>query len=178
MHRSSAHCAALALLCTGAALLHAGCRGGPVEPGPDPYEPYVPKDPVQPQDTSDPAHPAHPREPEVRTPRGIGYDDVRVGKGPPAARGDSLLIDYTLWLEDGRRVDSTLDRGLPLWLTLGEAFVRGLDDGMEGMRAGGRRRIVVPPELGYGAEGVPGLIPANATLVFEVHLIQREPPKP
>lgn len=102
---------------------------------------------------------------------GVSYEDLFVGRGPAATRGDELELDYTLWLADDTRVDSTLDRGVPVRMTIGEAPVRGLDDGLVGMQAGGRRKITVPPELGYGSDGVEELIPPDATLVFEVHVV-------
>lgn len=108
---------------------------------------------------------------EVRLSSGVTYEELFLGRGVAASRGDALEIDYTLWLADGTRVDSTLDRGVPLRMTIGEAPVRGLDEGLVGMQAGGRRKITVPPELGYGKEGVEDLIPPDATLVFEVHVI-------
>lgn len=102
---------------------------------------------------------------------GVTYEDLFVGHGPAATRGDELELDYTLWLADGTRVDSTLDRGVPMHMKIGEAPVRGLDDGLVGMQTEGRRKITVPPELGYGADGVEDLIPPDATLVFEVHVV-------
>jgi FKBP-type peptidyl-prolyl cis-trans isomerase len=97
---------------------------------------------------------------------------VFLGHGASAAPGDLVTIDYTVWLENGDRVDSTLDRGVPLTVALGEAPLRGLNEGVLGMKAGGRRRLTVPPSLAYGEEGVPGLVPPEATLLFEVHLIE------
>jgi FKBP-type peptidyl-prolyl cis-trans isomerase FkpA len=111
----------------------------------------------------------------IETAGGVTYEELRLGNGVAAGIGDQILLDYTLWLEDGRRVDSTLDRGVPVPVTVGEAFVRGLDDGLVGLRAEGRRRIRVPPGLGYGHEGVPGLVPPDALLVFEVHAIEIRP---
>ncbi len=115
--------------------------------------------------------------PSVRTSTGVLYEELLQGIGAPAALGDEVLLDYVVSLEDGTRVDSTLDRGLPVPVRLGEAFLRGLDDGLLGIRADGRRRIVVPPELGYGDAGVVGLVPPGATLVFEVHAIELRPRK-
>ena len=109
---------------------------------------------------------------EVKLSSGVVYEDLFVGSGVCATRGDVLEIDYTLWLEDGTRVDSTLDRGVPEPVRIGEAYVKGLDDGLVGMQVGGRRRILVPPDLGFGSAGleVP-FVPPNATLVFEVHVV-------
>lgn len=107
---------------------------------------------------------------------GVEYEDLFLGHGPAATRGDSLELDYTLWLADGTRVDSTLDRGVPVTMKIGEAPVRGLDDGLTGIQVEGRRRITVPPELGYGAEGVEDMIPPNSKLVFEVHVVAIQRP--
>jgi FKBP-type peptidyl-prolyl cis-trans isomerase len=108
----------------------------------------------------------------VWTASGLECEDVFLGHGASAAPGDLVTIDYTVWLENGDRVDSTLDRGVPLTVALGEAPLRGLNEGVLGMKAGGRRRLTVPPSLAYGEEGVPGLVPPEATLLFEVHLIE------
>lgn len=116
--------------------------------------------------------------PSVRTTAGVTYEDLMRGHGPAAGPGDEVLLDYVVSLEDGTRVDSTLDRGLPVPVVLGEAFVRGLDDGLDGICAEGRRRITVPAGLAYGDEGVPGLVPPGATLVFEVHVIEVRPKRP
>lgn len=114
--------------------------------------------------------------PAVRTSTGVLYEELMQGQGPAAATGDEILLDYVLSLDDGTRVDSTLDRGVPVRVVLGkESIVRGLDDGLAGICAAGRRRITVPPELGYGDSGVEGLVPPNATLVFEVHAVEVRP---
>jgi FKBP-type peptidyl-prolyl cis-trans isomerase len=112
---------------------------------------------------------------EIRTTRGVTYKDLFRGQSACAGIGDEVLLDYTLFLQDGTRVDSTLDRGVPVRVVIGDAFVRGLDDGLFGICPGGRRRITVPPDLGYGEQGVPGLVPPHATLVFEVHAIEVHP---
>jgi len=108
---------------------------------------------------------------EVLLSSGVRYEDLFHGHGPAATLGDVVELDYTLWLEDGTRVDSTLDRGVPVEMRIGSAPVRGLDEALIGMQAEARRRITVPPELGYGKEGVEDLIPPYATLVFEVHVV-------
>lgn len=108
---------------------------------------------------------------EVTTSSGVTYEDEFLGSGPAAMIGDEVEVDYTLWLENGTRVDSTLDRGQPVPMRIGEAPVKGLDHGLIGMQPQGRRRIQVPPELGYGAQGVEGMIPPNARLVFEIHVL-------
>ncbi len=107
-----------------------------------------------------------------RTTSGLKYEELFLGQGLSAATGDTVTFDYTVWLENGERVDSTLDRGVPLTVALGSAPVPGLNTGLIGMQSGGRRRLTVPPSMGYGSEGIPGMIPPDATLIFEVHLIE------
>ena len=109
---------------------------------------------------------------EVVAANGLRSEDLFVGTGPAAASADEVTFDYTVWLEDGTRVDSTLDRGVPLEVVLSSAPVRGLAEGIVGMKPNGRRRLVVPAALAYGSEGVDGMIPPGATLVFEVHLLE------
>jgi FKBP-type peptidyl-prolyl cis-trans isomerase FkpA len=110
------------------------------------------------------------------TPSGLQYEDTVVGEGDEAAAGDHVTVHYTGWLfesgEAGRKFDSSKDRGDPFAFELGAGMViRGWDEGVAGMRVGGRRRLVIPPELGYGARGAGGVIPPNATLLFEVELL-------
>lgn len=112
---------------------------------------------------------------ETVTPGGVRCTDLFLGEGPSAQLGDTLVFDYTLWLADGTRVDSTLDRGVPLEVVLGAASLEGWNQGLVGLRAGGRRRLAVPPELGYGARGVEDLIPPDARLDFEIHALEVRP---
>jgi hypothetical protein len=105
------------------------------------------------------------------TPSGLQYQDVDVGIGPLASHGRTAIVHYTGWLSSGRKFDSSLDRGRPFEFPVGQGrVIRGWDEGVATMRQGGRRRLIVPPELGYGAAGA-GAIPGGATLVFEVELI-------
>ena len=105
------------------------------------------------------------------TPSGLQYQDVEVGIGPLASPGRTAVVHYTGWLTSGRKFDSSLDRGRPFEFRVGEGrVIRGWDEGVATMRQGGRRRLVVPPELGYGSAGA-GAIPGGASLVFEVELV-------
>ena len=109
-------------------------------------------------------------------PSGIHVTDEAVGDGAEAARGQRVSVHYTGWLDDGgkpgRKFDSSRDRGDPFAFTLGAGeVISGWDLGVAGMRVGGRRRLVLPPEHGYGRRGAGGVIPPNATLIFDVELL-------
>jgi hypothetical protein len=105
------------------------------------------------------------------TPSGLQYQDVEVGIGPLASPGRTAVVHYTGWLTSGRKFDSSLDRGRPFEFRVGDGrVIRGWDEGVATMRQGGRRRLIVPPELGYGSAGA-GAIPGGASLVFEVDLV-------
>jgi peptidylprolyl isomerase len=106
--------------------------------------------------------------PSASTTSGLVYEELFVGKGPEARIGDDVTFDYTVWLQDGRQVDSTRDRGVPVTVRLGSAPLRAWDEGLAGIRAQGRRRLVVPPALAYGEKGLEGMVPPNATLIIEV----------
>ena len=102
--------------------------------------------------------------------------DLRVGSGAEAAAGKVVSVHYTGWLYEneraGAKFDSSKDRGDPFEFDLGAGMViRGWDEGVQGMKVGGTRRLVIPPQLGYGARGAGGVIPPNATLIFEVELL-------
>ena len=106
------------------------------------------------------------------TASGLRFKDEVQGSGMAAKSGDQVSVHYTGWLEDGTKFDSSRDRGQPFEFALGAgSVIRGWDEGVQGMHVGGRRRLVIPPELGYGNRAVGGVIPANATLVFEVELL-------
>ena len=115
-------------------------------------------------------------DPPVRDPVRIV---VNVGAGAEATAGRSVSVHYTGWLHDagkadghGRKFDSSVDRGSPFEFSLGEGqVIRGWDEGVAGMKVGGKRTLVIPPEMGYGARGAGGVIPPNATLVFDVELL-------
>lgn len=109
-------------------------------------------------------------------PKELQITDTQPGSGSEAQRGQTVTVHYTGWLyEDaaqGARFDSSRDRGQPFQFVLGAGMViRGWDEGVAGMRVGGRRTLVIPPELGYGARGAGGVIPPHATLMFEVELL-------
>ncbi len=105
----------------------------------------------------------------------VEAQELAVGTGPQAAAGDTLTVNYTGTLVDGTKFDSSYDRNEPISLVLGAGdVIRGWDIGLTGMRAGGKRKLTIPPELAYGDQAVDG-IPANATLVFEVELLSIAP---
>ncbi|HVG07764.1 MAG TPA: FKBP-type peptidyl-prolyl cis-trans isomerase [Thermoanaerobaculia bacterium] len=109
---------------------------------------------------------------EVATRTGIKYVDLEVGKGPEATPGKTVEVHYTGWLEDGTKFDSSLDRQEPFTFRLGAGeVIEGWDQGVAGMKVGGKRKLTIPPELGYGDEGSGGVIPPGATLIFEVKLL-------
>jgi FKBP-type peptidyl-prolyl cis-trans isomerase FkpA len=110
--------------------------------------------------------------PATTTPSGLQMEDLRVGTGARAAAGNDVTVHYTGWLTDGRKFDSSLDRNEPFVFALGRGnVIAGWDEGVEGMCIGGKRKLTIPPQLGYGAYGAGGVIPPNATLVFEVELL-------
>jgi FKBP-type peptidyl-prolyl cis-trans isomerase FkpA len=106
------------------------------------------------------------------TPSGLNIEDLVVGAGATAAAGQSVTVHYTGWLTNGSKFDSSKDRNDPFVFDLGAGqVIRGWDEGVQGMLVGGTRKLTIPPELGYGARGAAGVIPPNATLVFEVELL-------
>jgi len=106
------------------------------------------------------------------TASGLQYWDLVVGTGAPASAGSQVRVHYTGWLTNGEKFDSSVDRGQPFSFPLGEGqVIKGWDEGVAGMKVGGKRQLRIPPELGYGASGAGGVIPPNATLIFDVELI-------
>jgi FKBP-type peptidyl-prolyl cis-trans isomerase FkpA len=109
---------------------------------------------------------------QTTTSSGLIIEDSVVGSGAEASAGQSVSVHYTGWLTDGRKFDSSKDRNDPFEFQLGaRRVIAGWDEGVQGMRIGGTRKLTIPPELGYGARGAGGVIPPNATLVFEVELL-------
>jgi FKBP-type peptidyl-prolyl cis-trans isomerase FkpA len=103
---------------------------------------------------------------------GLTYEDLVRGDGSAAAVGQTVSVHYTGWLTDGRKFDSSRDRKEPFQFTLGaRRVIRGWEEGVQEMKVGGTRRLTIPPQLGYGAAGAGGVIPPNATLIFEIELL-------
>lgn len=100
-------------------------------------------------------------------------EDLITGQGKAAEKGKEITVHYTGWLEDGTKFDSSLDRHQPLTITLGVGqVIQGWDEGFDGMKEGGKRKLTIPPEKGYGARGAGHIIPPHATLIFEVELLK------
>ncbi len=170
--RSTRH--VLTLVALAAAVAVAGCAhrpdsapaaAAPAAPAPSPA--------ATPTPAPAPAAAAAPTENKVHhLASGLVYEDIVVGSGTMADPGLTATVHYTGWLTDGTKFDSSLDRGQPFKFQIGAGqVIRGWDEGVKGMRVGGKRRLTIPPDLGYGAQGAGGVIPPNATLVFEVQLL-------
>lgn len=113
----------------------------------------------------------------VSTPSGLKYDDVKVGGGTQASKGKTVSVHYTGWLDEkgvkGKKFDSSQDHGQPFQFHLGSGeVIRGWDEGVAGMKVGGKRILMIPSKLGYGERGAGGAIPPNANLIFEVELLE------
>ena len=108
----------------------------------------------------------------ITTASGLQIEEIHVGTGETAQAGQFVSVHYTGWLTDGRKFDSSKDRDEPFEFSLGgHMVIAGWDEGVQGMKVGGVRKLTIPPQLGYGARGAGGVIPPNATLVFEVELL-------
>ncbi|HYF77620.1 MAG TPA: FKBP-type peptidyl-prolyl cis-trans isomerase [Symbiobacteriaceae bacterium] len=106
------------------------------------------------------------------TSTGLRYEDLVEGTGPQPQRGQTVECHYTGWLTNGKKFDSSRDRGRPFSFQLGMGrVIRGWDEGVLTMKVGGKRRLLVPPDLGYGVRGAGGVIPPNAELIFEIELL-------
>ncbi len=108
----------------------------------------------------------------ITTASGLVYEELTVGNGAEASPGQRVTVHYTGWLTNGTKFDSSKDRNDPFVFGLGQGqVIKGWDEGVTGMRVGGKRKLTIPPQLGYGARGAGGVIPPGATLVFEVELL-------
>jgi FKBP-type peptidyl-prolyl cis-trans isomerase len=108
----------------------------------------------------------------VKTDSGLQYWEIRVGNGEVAKEGSHVRVHYSGWLTTGKKFDSSVDRGQPFDFTIGNGeVIKGWEEGVAGMKVGGKRQLRIPPELGYGAGGSPPDIPANATLIFDIQLL-------
>jgi peptidylprolyl isomerase len=112
----------------------------------------------------------------IEMPNGLKYTDTQTGDGATATASKKVSVHYTGWLSNdgakGKKFDSSVDRGQPFQFTLGaHQVIAGWDEGVAGMKVGGKRTLIIPPELGYGARGAGGVIPPNATLIFDVELL-------
>lgn len=111
----------------------------------------------------------------VTTASGLQIEELVLGTGPAAATGDTVSVHYVGTLTDGTQFDSSIDRGQPYDVTIGvSSVIDGWTEGLVGMQVGGKRRLTIPPELGYGATGYPPIIPGDATLIFEIELLALE----
>jgi len=108
----------------------------------------------------------------IETASGLGYVDLVEGTGASPKPGDSVRVHYTGWLKSGQKFDSSVDRGEPFVFPIGRGqVIKGWDEGVAGMRVGGKRKLVIPAHLGYGDRGAGNVIPPGATLIFEVELL-------
>lgn len=113
----------------------------------------------------------------ITTNTGLKYKDIQAGNGEEAVKGKTVWVHYTGKLEDGKKFDSSYDRNSPLGFTLGAGqVIKGWDEGITGMKVGGKRKLIIPPSLGYGEVGFPNLIPPNSTLYFDVELVNVSTP--
>jgi peptidylprolyl isomerase len=110
--------------------------------------------------------------PIITTPSGLKYVDLVVGTGPAVKNGDHLAVNYEGRLLNGTKFDSSYDRGQPFELVLGVSqVIQGWTEGLNGMKVGGKRKLIIPPQLGYGQQGAGDVIPPNATLIFKVEIV-------
>jgi FKBP-type peptidyl-prolyl cis-trans isomerase FkpA len=108
----------------------------------------------------------------VKTDSGLQYWEIRLGTGTVAKEGSHVRVHYTGWLTNGKKFDSSVDAGQPFDFTIGNGeVIKGWEEGVTGMKVGGKRQLRIPPSLAYGAQGYPGAIPPNATLIFDIQLL-------
>jgi FKBP-type peptidyl-prolyl cis-trans isomerase len=124
--------------------------------------------------TPGPELPTAPPAPKiVATDSGLKYQELKVGTGDEAKAGATLEVHYTGWLKDGKKFDSSVDRNASFSFKLGAGMViKGWDEGLVGMKVGGKRKLIIPPQLGYGERGAGDVVPPNAEMIFEVELLK------
>lgn len=121
------------------------------------------------------AQPAAVNAETIKTASGLAYQDVKPGTGAVPVSGKQVKVHYTGWLENGTKFDSSVDRGEPFVFPIGAGqVIPGWDEGVLSMKVGGKRRLIIPARLGYGEQGAGGVIPPNATLIFDVELLDVE----
>jgi peptidylprolyl isomerase len=130
------------------------------------------KKPTPPKAERKPAGPTKVSGKPVTTASGLQYWDIKVGTGAVAGASKKVKVHYTGWLLNGKEFDSSLDEGVPIEFELGTGqVIKGWDQGIVGMKVGGKRQLRIPPELGYGSRGAGSDIPPNSTLIFDVELV-------
>jgi FKBP-type peptidyl-prolyl cis-trans isomerase len=119
---------------------------------------------------------AQDKEKEVKLASGLRYVDLKEGTGAEVKKGDTVDVHYTGWLFNdekvGKKFDSSVDRNMPFTFTVGKGVIQGWSEGVAGMKVGGKRKLIIPPDLAYGAKGAGDAIPPNATLLFEVEVLK------
>ena len=156
-----------------AAAAASGCNRLTSPPEPEAMTTSSPAAPAASSPATAKAEPTPPARPPEDGP--LGTVDVTVGQGPAAKAGDKVKVQYTGTLTNGTEFDSSRKAGKPFEFTLGRGeVIKGWDQGVAGMKFGGKRKLTIPPSLGYGARGAGGVIPPNATLLFDVELVEIE----
>ena len=105
-------------------------------------------------------------------PSGVEFYDLVEGKGREVVMGNTVTVNYTGWLTNGKKFDSSFDRGQPFTFKIGGRVIRGWNEGLQGMKVGGKRQLKIPADLAYGRNGAPPMIPPNATLIFDIELLE------